>query len=206
MDDLQSQFPPNTKMDKQEPSGKIIKGEVSGSLAPKKTTGEKFASVFLGGDLQQVKHYMVYDFFIPTLKNALLNCIEMLLFGTTPNRPGGNYAQSNPRYVNYSSYSRPQQPSSYQQRNQPQPQSNEARYDFSGIIFSTRTDAENVLTSMQNDIDNCGQTRVADLLDKIGRTAEFTDYRWGWKNLQGARVLLGRGGYYIDLPRVEVIR
>jgi hypothetical protein len=69
------------------------------------------------------------------------------------------------------------------------------------IRFSTRHEAEDVLTRLSDLINVYQQVSVADLYDLIGvKTANFSDSRWGWENITAAHVTRARSGYSLELP------
>ena len=42
---------------------------------------------------------------------------------------------------------------------------------------------------------------VSDFYDLVGESGEYTDAKYGWQNIRNARVVRGRQGYYIELPK-----
>lgn len=74
--------------------------------------------------------------------------------------------------------------------------------DYEDISFDTRQDAERVLARMNSTIDKYdGTVYVADLLSFTGFRTNHTDHKYGWTNLDRARVYRAKDGrYYLDLP------
>ena len=73
------------------------------------------------------------------------------------------------------------------------------------LIIASRAEAEQVLDEMYELLDTYKQVTVADFYDMLGISSEFTDNKYGWTNLNGARVIRVRDGYRIDLPREQVL-
>ena len=120
----------------------------------------------------------------------------MLLFGESR---GSSHKDKGP-YVSYSSYynKKEKRPASTQSR---------SRHDFRDIILDSRGEAEEVLSNMVDILYDFGEVSVADLYDLCGiSNSNWTDNKYGWTDLSGARVKRARGGgYLIDLPRAEQI-
>ena len=74
-----------------------------------------------------------------------------------------------------------------------------------GCFFDTRGEAEEVLSRLDELIEMYGLVRVADLYDLVGITGDYTDNKYGWKNIRNARVERTRDGYAIKLPRALLI-
>jgi hypothetical protein len=69
------------------------------------------------------------------------------------------------------------------------------------IVFASRADAQEVLTTFAHVIDNYGQATVADLLELIGIVEPTaTDYKYGWRNANLASIVRRRIGYVLNLP------
>ena len=78
---------------------KVIKGS---AVPTKPSIGRKFADLFLGDHISNVKEYMLYDRIIPGIKEMFLAGIEMMLFG------GDRVLRRDPRNskVGYISYNK----------------------------------------------------------------------------------------------------
>ena len=75
-----------------------------------------------------------------------------------------------------------------------------ARHDFSEIILDHKHEADDVLITMDAILQEYGRVRVSDLYDLVGITPNPIDDRWGWVNLEHARVRRVGVGYLIDVP------
>lgn len=176
---------------------KVISGPVK---TKKKTAVHKFSEVFLAEDVAKVRRFIVNDVVIPTFKKAVVDIVtdgvNMLLYGESgrPGKRGGNSATR----VSYSSiYERGSE--SRRDYNSVSPRT---AYDYDDICLATRSEAEDVLASLDGAIEQYGSTSIADLYECVGITARYTDNRYGWTDLSNARPVHTRDGWMLKLPRV----
>ena len=73
--------------------------------------------------------------------------------------------------------------------------------EISDIIIENRGEAEDVLSRMDELIDQYGLVSVADLYDLVGINGNYTDNKYGWFNIRTASVVRVRDGYMIKLPK-----
>lgn len=198
-------------------SEKKIEKVVSGVVQKRKQPlGKRVKAAFLDGSTESVKDYIILDLVIPNIKDLVADVvsggIERMIFGEGVNRSrrpsgrgGGNHSASR---FDYNGISRgPIQ--QYRGREEPRQQlSRRARmtHTFDEVEFSTRTDAETVLTQMYDLLDRFELVTVADFYGLVGYTPEFTDHNWGWTDIRGTlpRRIRG-GGFILDLPPTEPI-
>ena len=144
-----------------------------------------------------IKSYILVDVLIPSAKKAISdiikNGIDMLLYGST-----GRSRDSIAGKISYSGYYNGD-------RRQLSNTQGRTRYSYDDIFFDTRGEAEEVLSRMDELIEMYGLVRVADLYDLVGITGDYTDNKYGWKNIRNARVERTRDGYAIKLPRALLI-
>jgi hypothetical protein len=82
--------------------------------------------------------------------------------------------------------------------------SNRARatHDFDEIEIETRGEAEDVLATMGDRLDQYGMVTLTDLYDMVGISGSFADDKWGWVDLRGSEVVRNRAGRYVlSLPK-----
>lgn len=186
------EYKPNSHRSKETPSEKKVEKVISGTAKPKKKNGvHKLADVFVAEDMYSVGNYIFMDVLVPAFKKAVsdvvTNGIEMLLYGET-----GKTKRSSTR-VSYSDY--------YDRNERRSAPSNKRMYGFDEVILDSRSDAEDVLTSMDELIEAYGVASVADLYDLVGMDSNYTDNRYGWTNLRSAQVVRVRDGYLLKLPK-----
>ena len=162
----------------------------------KKKTKKNYKNVFMQQDLGSIGSYIVMDVLIPACKKAAVdivtNGINMLFYGETKRgseRGSGGYART--PYVSYSEYSRDDR----------RDRSYSTGYGQEDIIYETRREAEDVLASLDAQLEQYGMVSVADYKDVSGVTGSSSDYDFGWTNLRAAKVVRCRDGYFISLPR-----
>ena len=199
-------YKPNShkaKKEQQQKPPKEIQKVVTGNVKSKEQPmAKKMAKSFLADDLSNVKSYIILDVLIPTIKEAVSQIIkngsDMLIFGDV--KPlGGKRAGYNYNGIS-SSKSMVKSPHKTANRR--------AMHDFREVTFETRADAMEVLSQLNELIENYGSATVEDFYIFIGegKTAKYTDRKWGWTNLEGRNIerVLG-GGYMIDLPPAEAL-
>lgn len=177
-------------------TGKVISGEAH---RRKKSGLSKAGSVFMPGDVDSVKSYILMDVLVPSIKRAIsdivCNGINMLLGEPTRSKSTGQAAK-----VNYRSYY--EQQNDRRDYNRPRAQ---AAYSYDDIVFPTRGDAEEVLYRMEELLDRFEVVSVADLFDMAGISCNYTDNKYGWTNLRDAHVERVSDGYIIRLPRATTL-
>lgn len=174
---------------------------ITGTATQRRKSGiGKLGSIFLANDVSDVKDYIVEDVLIPTIKRAFYDIVcngtGMLLGERNPGRGG----QAN--RVSYRAY--------YDRQDDRKVGSggngrSKVNYSYNDLIFSSRGDAEVVLERMYELLDHFDAVSIADLFDLAGESCSYTDNKYGWTNLDDARVQPVRGGYIIDLPRATTL-
>lgn len=171
---------------------------VTGNVKQKKTTNaKKLGALIAPGDAASIKDYILMDVIIPSVKKAIrdvvCNGISMLL-----GEPGGTKSESRAAKVSYRSYY------DDDRKSYNRPRATQA-YSYDDIIFETRGDAEEVLYRMEELLDRFEVVSVADLFDMAGISCNYTDNKYGWTNLRGAKVDRVADGYIIRLPRATTL-
>ena len=168
---------------------KKVEKVVQGTVRTKKKNGfQKFAGFLVSDDVSNIKSYVVKDIVIPSVKKAISETIDMILYGSSRGRSSGG-----PAKVSYRSYYDDPRP-----RDPIEPRST---FNYDDIILDNRGEAENVLDQMCDLIDTYKVVSVADLYDLVGITGDYTNNRYGWTNLRNAEVIRVRDGYMLKLPR-----
>lgn len=169
---------------------------VTGTVKSKKKGGlQKFSDVFISEDAVNVKSYIFMDVLVPAIKKAIsdivVNGIEMMLYGETGKRKNSNASR-----ISYREF--------YRDDREPRKRSLSS-YDFDDVIIQSRGEAEDVLRTMDDIIDEYGAVSIADFNDLVGVTGKYTDNKYGWEDLRDASVVRVRDGYMIRFPRVKVL-
>lgn len=172
---------------------------VTGNVKQRKKSGfSKAGSIFVPGDVDSVKSYILWDVLVPSIKRAISDIIcngTNMLLGE-PNRGKSNSAGAK---VSYRQCYQGEERRDY---NRPRAQS---QYNYDDIIFETRGDAEEVLYRMEELLVRFDVVSVADLFDMAGISCNYTDNKYGWTDLRNAHVERVRDGYIINLPRATTL-
>ena len=190
---LAKEKPPEKKVDK------VVKGSVK---VKKKNEISKFKDIFISEDARNVKSYIFMDVLIPAAKKAIsdivTNGIDMILYGET-GRSKKNSVAGGISYRSY--YDRKDEERRYGSTRQAR-----TRYSYDELTFESRGEAEEILERMDELIATYDFVTVADYYDLAGVTCEYTDNKYGWKDIRGADIRRDRdGGYTIKLPSVRPI-
>lgn len=162
------------------------------------------AKKFFAQDLKSTGSNIFNETVVPAIKKTLSDIvkrsIDFLLYGT--------YNSNSTGYTDYRGVTTRTVSSLApvgtipQQQNYAKPAVNNIAA-LNEVSFVNRGDAEEVLLQMQNACNYYGMISVGDFYDSISQTPNFTDYKWGWKNLDKAQVQrLIDGRYKILFPPV----
>lgn len=80
-----------------------------------------------------------------------------------------------------------------------------ANHDFGEIVLPTRAEAELVRERLYDLVNEYQLATVADMLQLVGETPEYTDGKWGWDDLHGTEIRKIREGYLLELPRTKPV-
>lgn len=164
--------------------------------------GSKILTLFGGATLAVVSEYVVNDILIPEAKNILSEIIrggsDMMLFGE---QQAGSRSRlrsnQNSTFISYNRGSQSNRKPADNNRNL-----GRTIHNFNDIIFNTSGDAEEALNMLKDRIAEYGETTVADLYELAGVTGSFADNKYGWTDLNLARIQRDRsGGYIILFPK-----
>lgn len=191
------------KNDNVKPEDRKIEKVVTGVVKTKKKSKISQAmDNFISEDAKNVKSYVLGEVLIPAIKKAISDIvtdgIDIILYGEAR----GRNKRSTADRVSYRSY--------YDDRGG-RNRMNERQaimagsYSYDDIILSTRGEAEDVLSRMDELIETYGLVRVADLYDLVGITGNYTDNKYGWMNIRNAEIIRVRDGYMIKMPRAVPI-
>lgn len=196
-----SEYAPNSnKFKKEQAEKKKVEKVVTGKVRTKKKSElSKISDIFIAEDVRNVRSHVLMDVLVPAIKKAAYDIItdgvDMLLFGGS----GGRKKRSTADRVSYNRY--------YEDRNKRHDtRSSVSRgYSFDDIVLDTRSEAEAVLSAMDDILDTYGVVTVADLNDLVDITGQYTDNKYGWTSLRTAEVTHVRDGYILKLPRAVAI-
>lgn len=217
---MDNEFPGNSRSGRTAPPTEAPKEESKGIepvvtsevVRRKRPVGKRFVETFLGGSAQEVVRYVALDVLLPAVKDMVTDAIsqgvERLVYGETRSvgRRTGHRPTGTSSYVSYNRMSSgggilPAR------REEPRQMSARARreHDFEEIILATRPEAETVLSRVMDLLQRYQTVSLADLYGLVGVTPSWVDDKWGWTNLDDARISRVSGGYLLDLPKTEPI-
>lgn len=179
---------------------KKIKPVATGKVK-KKSELQKIASSFITEDINTVKEFAIQDVLIPSLKKAIVdivtNGINMFMYGETKKSSSSTITSK----ISYSGFYKDSDSTSYTER-----RSSIGSFDYDTIRFKTRGDAELVLASMEEVIERFGFVTVGDFYDLAEvSTDNYAVNKYGWKDIQSARIVYTSEGYIIKLPRATLV-
>lgn len=173
---------------------KRVEKVVSGNTRVKKKSGiQKFADIFVPEDVGDIKSYIVTTVIIPAIKKAIMDAMDMFLYGESGSaRKAGSASK-----VSYRSY---------YEKNQDRRDTRPTRanaFDYDNIIFDSRGDADACLDAMYDILSTYPTVSVADLYDlaDMPPTNNYMLNRYGWVDLSGSTIVRTRDGYILKLPR-----
>lgn len=190
-------FPGNSIIKKPKEEKKVSK-VVKGTVVQRK---EPLLDRIFGGDtFGSIGNYIVWDVLVPaaksTISDIVTNSIDMIFYGEEGRSRSKRVRRDRDRsYVSYNSIydGRRRAPSRREK-------TNKDRHNFEDIVFASRGDAEEVLVTLVEYIDQYELATVEDFYESVGLPSEYTDGKWGWESLERAQVKPTRGGFYLQLP------
>ena len=170
----------------QQPKKKLEKVTTGKVTVRQQTDIQKVVSAFLAEDLATVKERIINDYAIPMLKNGIWSifssALSLMIFGEDRSRSqSSNYVRGSSN--SYDRY--------YANPNRSQPVNQRVIPNWQNLTSDSRADMEGILDQMWEAI----------LYDLAGMTCNFTDNKYGWKDLTGAYIKNVPGGYSIVFPK-----
>ena len=195
----EEQYPSNSHRSKEQPQedSQLPRQHVEKVASGQVRKKSWLSSIFLPGDIDDIKHYILYDVLGPTIRRTIsdmvTSSVNMLLGQSTRSGSG-----SAPRESYRSYYDRPAQ---YEQRTRPTSPRNAS---VENVSFGTRADAENVLWRMQERLRQYQNVSVANFFEFADIRPSYTDWDFGWTDLRNACVEYSSCDrqYYIKFPPI----
>ena len=198
---------------------KNIEQIVTGPVIVRKPSGfKRLRTQFIKGDATSVGDHVLWNVLMPAAKDMVadmgITFWEMMIYGERrgPGVVGGFMSrttappsQSTSRF-NYAGISSGGGSSRLVNGPTPQPATHEhERFVPNEIIVSSRAEAEAITLKMEELIERYTAVTVADLYRMIGRSINYTDDKWGWRNLEHANVKRVGQGVLLVLPHPEAL-
>lgn len=208
--------------EKQQESEKVIpdkhieKVVVTDVVVRNKSIGRKLKDIFIMADFGSVAGYIFWDVMVPAAKNMIADSankgVDRMLYGESAIRRrtfGGGarvtFPYNNPINRGYSDYSTRYNPRPVADPRDPRDPRYTGRPSREDFILSSREEAELVVSTMNDVIDQWDAVSVADLNELLGVPKSYVDNKWGWTHLGNVDIRQIREGYLIDFPPAEPI-
>ena len=183
--------------EKKTPENKIDYTAPKGKVTLKKSRMNSLGRSLIQGSLSDAWEYAKNELIIPTARDLTFNLLDSvartLIYGDSgPVRSNAN-GVNRVSYSSISNYNQMGRPTNRVQKVKPRPED--------GFVFERKSDADTVLDELCQACDAFGTVTVQSLYDICGKTAPYTANKYGWMNLDDARVESTRDGYTLRLPR-----
>ena len=207
-------YPGNSRTHKTQPKSqdekkvsKVISGE---PILRKKSLGRRFRETFLTGeDAQSVFIYLFAEVFVPAAKDTISDMVtqgvDRALYGESRGRPPRSRTVGSQISNSVISYNRISTGNRREDPRRPVRDQKRAIHSIDDIVLETRIEAQEVLDNMVEIVANYDSASVADLYELCGFSGPYTNEKWGWTDLRGARLARVRDGYLLDLPKPELL-
>lgn len=194
MEEYKSNSHKSKEVAKQHAIEKVVSGRVR-VKKQRKGNLEKAAEIFTGQDLNSIKEHLIKDVLFPNiiklLYDTITNGANTILYGGKGKRTSSNGTQVS-YWRSYDSGSNGEK-STYSGR---------GIYNFENLLFERKQDAEAVLDSMQEIIDQFGVVSVADLYDLADVAIDNTTAsNYGWKSIASAKSVATPDGWILSLSK-----
>jgi hypothetical protein len=173
-------------------------------IRAKKPVGRRMKDMFISAEPGAVRDHIIQRVLVPALRDmfadAFNESVNRMFYGdknapsrrtSRPTFGGGGPTNYTKFTSSRSSDTRPPHPTSRQSTT------------FDEVILPDRNEANDVLESMGNVIDEHGCVSVADFYEMLGERPNHVDAKYGWFDLRNARVRRVNNGYLLELPRPE---
>ncbi len=188
--------PINTKEPEQRKKQKKIASAVS-----KKNINRRIAQFIFGEEADSLGGYFIRELLIPAGRQVvgdLFGNISDAISASISGTPTHTHI-SNGNRINYHVYStgKGQSPSSRSKSSR--------RNNTDELIFQNKSEAQEVLSTLCDLIENYDIASVSDFYELCGITPDYTDEKYGWTSMSGSKIIRVRGGYSLVLPRTELL-
>lgn len=180
------------------PVKKVEKVITGGAKLKKKSELQKLRDTFISEDIGNVKSYILKDVLVPRIRDAIADIIknttDMVFYGTT-RRTTTSSGKPIASKISYDGMFR----GSTQNR---EPVKTRNGFDFDEITFQSRGDAELVLSTMEDMIEQYKVVTVGELYNLADvSTDNFMVYKYGWTDLHSAKAVPSTDGWVLKLPK-----
>ncbi|MBO7732437.1 MAG: hypothetical protein J6S67_07785 [Methanobrevibacter sp.] len=174
-------------------------------MLSKKPLSSKFADAFISDSAKDVKDYIVMDVIIPGIKDTIINCLEMIFFGSTTGRGRSsritrlNSENTSYRAFYQSDYDSYGAPRRRERRDRYRDDGYSDRIDYRNIVVRDRGSAEEIVSKLRGRIEKYGEATKSDLFELIDIPSSHVDNNWGWTDPRDIGIRRVASGYLIDV-------
>lgn len=179
----------------------------NGAVKQKPSIFSKFKGSFLS-EGENIGEFVVYDILVPALRNTIsdmgFGIIEML-FGTGRDH-GRNSRVIRDRgrsYIDYRGASNRGRDRDRDRDYRDLSRSERARHEFGNVLYSSRGEAEEVLSRLVDLIEEYDEATVAAFYELSNIESTHADSNYGWTNLRDAYTQRARNGWIIVFPETR---
>lgn len=184
------------KKDVSQDTKKVDYTAPKGKVTLKKSKMNSLGKSVIQGSITDAIANAISDLIIPAGRDLLFNVVtsvsQTLIYGDSEQPSVSNGVNRIP-YSSISNYNRMGRPTTHVQKVRQRPED--------GFIFKTKSDADTALAHLRDACDSFGVVSVQALYEFCEQSAPYTANKYGWMNLDDARVERTRDGYTIKLPR-----
>ncbi len=167
-----------------------------GKVTLKKSKMNSLGKSVIQGSITDAITLAFTELIIPAGRDLLFNVVtsvsQTLIYGESEPPSTSNGVNRIP-YSSISNYNRVGRPTSRVQKIRQRPED--------GFIFERKSDADTIIEELREACDSFGVVTVQALYEICDKTAPYTANKYGWMNLDDARVERTRDGYVLKLPR-----
>lgn len=192
-----------TKEEKKQPVKleKVTTGKVQ--MKPK-SQARKLAELIVPGDVTTVRHYILQDVLIPTVKDAIFeigqNALSLFLYPDGRAKKAGSGFMASK--VNYGGMYKASSNVSNMENRMRNMSPIYNGFDYDEIRFESRGDVEVVLMALDDAVNEFGFVTVGAVYDLAGVTTNNTQTeKFCWTSLADAKPVHANGGWFLKMPR-----
>lgn len=190
---------PITKTDGSKQSKSDRNKVVASGKEKKKTFGRRVLDSFFTVTKEEIQNRFIDELLIPGIKHSLEDFVHFILFQDRlrpSRRRDRDDDRGGLRRIDYSGRYSDEVRDSFISRRAKQPE----------LVFDTRDEAEEVLQTMFEYLDDYKRVTVKDLYTLADMPTNYTMTDWGWYDLSDAVVLRCEEGFLLQMPKVRDIR
>lgn len=178
---------------------------IAGVVAVKRPATRRFLDFVFAESPKAIAAKIGRELLVPRAKVAFLDAANGFLSGMLLGQNGGinMLGQSTMRGggMNYQAISSGMTPMA-QAMAVTQAQTNMGYQD---LVVPTQHDAEILLSNMFALLNKFNAVTVADLKEMANMTTSISDNSYGWRSLDGARIVAERNGFSLQLPKPTIV-